>query len=79
MPASSVVRGVHASDGQWSLRTALKVRLNGFGLGALKVGYDWMAKEVLTPCTKQTDSLVGAAEATLQLLCANNDDRRERG
>ena len=33
-------------------------------------------EEAMTPCTKQTGSLVGAAETKLQLLRANKDDGR---
>ena len=67
---------VQACGGPWSLRTGLKVCLNGLGLGALKLGYDWMAKEAMTPCAKQTGPLVRAAGTKLQLLCADKDDWR---
>ena len=70
--------GIHACGGQWSRRTGLKVCSSGLGLGALELVYDWMAKEAMTPCTKQSGSLVRAAEAKLQHLQANKDDGREK-
>ena len=51
--------------------------LERLGPGAPELRYDWMAKEAMTPSSKQTGSLVRAAEAKFQLLRADKDDGRE--
>ena len=66
--------GVCACGGQWPRCVGLKVCSSGLGWEALELEYGWMVKEAMTPCIKQTGSLVRAAEATLQLVHGAKDD-----